>query len=137
MPLLREHDVLPGDLEEFYEVCAGMRLLRSSSYSMEIVGPAQLTRANPEIVGEECPEDISDSWYIVARGGGQEAISIDCHFDRCGRCYDSFWDRHAIRGECAIVATSFTELLERLISGKGGYWYWLDDHSSKYADAYD
>jgi hypothetical protein len=52
-----------------------------------------LVRSNPEILGTECPDDISDTWYIVARGGPEEAISIDCSRDRLGRCYDSFWDR--------------------------------------------
>lgn len=103
---------------------------------MRIVGPSEFVRANPEIVGAESPDDISDSWYILARGGSEEAISIDCSTERIGRCYDSFWDRHGVVDECRVVALCFTELLTRLFDRQGGYWYWLDEGAPAYGDAY-
>lgn len=136
LPVLRPGDVLPDDLREFYRLCGGIRLFVGAEYPLGIVEPGGFVRANPEIVGAECPDDITDSWYIVARGGSEEAISIDCHADRLGRCYDSFWDRHGVAGECAIVAMSFTELLRRLVSANGGYWYWLAGQGAGYGDAY-
>jgi hypothetical protein len=129
--------MLPEDLEEFYSVCGGVRLFDDMEYPIRIVGPAELTRTNPEIVGEECPEDITDSWYIVARGGTEEALSIDCSSERSGRCCDSFWDRHGVAGDCRVVALSFTELLARLVAAGGSYWYWLAPGGSGYGDAYD
>ncbi|MBX7083416.1 MAG: SMI1/KNR4 family protein [Nannocystaceae bacterium] len=135
-PALREGDRLPDDLAEFYRLAGGATLFEHSTYPIRIVGPEELIRANPEIVGSECPDDISDAWYIVARGGREEAISIDCNADRLGRCYDSFWDRHGVAGDCRIVALSFTELLQRLLDGGGSYWYWLGGGTPSYGDAY-
>ncbi|MCU0698197.1 MAG: SMI1/KNR4 family protein [Myxococcaceae bacterium] len=134
-PVLREGDRLPDDLAEFYRLAGGATLFEHSTYPIRVVGPEELVRANPEIVGSECPDDISDTWYIVARGGREEAITIDCHADRTGRCHDSFWDRHGVAGDCRIVALSFTELLQRLFDGGGGSWYWLGGGSPSYGDA--
>ena len=136
-PTLRAGDELPEDLREFYQKCGGVRLFTSARYPIDIVRPDEMTRANPEIVARECPDDISDAWYVAARGGSEEALSIDCHPERLGRCYDSFWDRHGVVGDCAVVATSFSDLLERLVDARGGYWYWLEDTFVGYGDAYD
>jgi hypothetical protein len=81
--------------------------------------------------------DISDNWYRVARQDIQENISIDLHPMRLGRCYDSFWDRHAVRGDSPIVAMTFPELLERLFNQRGEHWYWLEPGYKGYGDAYD
>jgi antitoxin YokJ len=136
-PRIRPHDVLPKDLEEFFAMCGGVRLFEASEYAIRIVGPAELTRANPEIVGQECPKDMTDSWYLVARAGSEEALSIDCSLERLGRCYDSFWDCHGVAGDCRIVALSFSELLARLVATRGDYWYWLAQGGSGHGDAYD
>jgi hypothetical protein len=136
VPVLVSPHRLPDDLHSFYRLCGGVRLFDDGEYPIRIVEPERFVKANPEIVGVECHDDISDGWYIVARGGAEEAISIDCHPDRHGRCYDSFWDSHAVAGECAIVALSFTELLRRLLSARGGYWYWLVEGGAGHGDAY-
>lgn len=136
-PTLRTSDRAPEDLAEFYRLCGGVRLFGNGVYPCRIVGPEEFVRSNPEIVGTDDTDDISDSWYIVARGGSEEAISIDCSAHRLGRCYDSFWDRHGVPGVCRIVALSFTELLRRLFESGGGYMYWLADGRLGYGDAYD
>ena len=135
-PVLREGDRLPDDLAEFYRLSGGVVFFELSMYPIRVVGAEELVRSNPEIVGTDCPDDISDSWYIVARGGREEAISIDCGVERVGRCYDSFWDCHGVAGDCRIVAQSFTELMQRLFDGRGRYWYWLTDEAPDYGDAY-
>lgn len=136
-PVLREGDRLPDDLAEFYRRAGGVSLFAHSTYPIRVVGPEALARSNPEIVGSECPDDISDFWYIVARAGREEAITIDCSSsERIGRCYDSFWDRHGVAGDCRVVALSFTELLQRLFGNGGAYWYWLADDAPDYGDAY-
>lgn len=136
-PILAKSYRPPDDLSEFYGICGGVNFFQHSPYPTRIVGPDELVRSNPEIVGAECPDDISDSWYIVARGGHEEAVSIDCCGERLGRCYDSFWDRHGVAGDCRIIALSFTELTRRLFDGGGGYWYWLVGDEPGYGDAYD
>ena len=52
--------------------------------------------------------------------------------------YDSFWDRHGVVGECAVVARSFTELLSNLFYNQGDdYPYWLEADFEYIGDAYD
>ncbi|HRK48163.1 MAG TPA: SMI1/KNR4 family protein [Nocardioides sp.] len=109
LPPVRAQDRLSQDLRDFYALCGGVRLFDGRLYPMRVVEPHSFARSNLEIVGDEFPDDITDSWYIVARGGSAQLISIDCHPDRIGRCYDSFWDRHGVAGSCPIVALSFTE----------------------------
>lgn len=127
---------LPDDVREFYELAGGAILFRGTKYPIEIVHPAEFVRANPVIAGGDFPEDISFDWFIIAKSGDQY-VTIDLHPERLGRCYDSFWDRHGVAGECAIVATSFTELLERLFEASGELWYWLREDYSPIGDAYD
>ncbi|MFM2479667.1 SMI1/KNR4 family protein [Celerinatantimonas sp. MCCC 1A17872] len=130
-------NLLPSDLVEFYKLCGGVKLFKNEEYCVEIVCPEELVLANPVIVGELCPEDISSQWYIIAKGGAEESITIDLAPERLGRCYDSFVDVHAVAGSCSIIALSFHELLERLIINKGKYWYWLRDDFQSLGDAYD
>lgn len=92
-PVLREGDRLPEDLAAFYQLAGGAAFFEHSDYTIRVVGPEEFRRANPELVGSDCPEDISDAWYIVARGGLEEVITIDCSADRLGRCYHSFYQR--------------------------------------------
>ena len=135
--LAREGCVIPDDLAEFYALCGGVTLFSHGPYPVRIVGPEEVVHANQAIVGQAPTDDLSDSWYLVARGGSEEAISIDCGRDRLGRCYDSFWDCHAVAGSCRVVALSFTELLRRLVESEGGSWYWLAEGAPAHGDAYD
>lgn len=135
-PALRDTERLPDDLRDFYARCGGVNLFTDAVFPIEIVGPARFVRANPEIVGEECPDDISDSWYVIGRDGNEPLITIDCSPARLGRCHDSFWDRHGVAGSCPIVALSFAELLSRLLDREGRDLYWLVDGDLGYGDAY-
>lgn len=137
MPSVSEGHVLPEDLREFYTLCGGATLFQDSAYRLKICQPAEIRLANPVIVGELCPEDITSSWYIIASDQRGGYLTIDMAPDRAGRCYDSFWDRHGIVGSCPIIATSFTDFLGRLIKSKGAYWYWLRDDFDNLGDAYD
>jgi hypothetical protein len=89
------------------------------------------------IIGELCEEDITSQWYIIASDGHRDYLTIDLSCQRLGKCYDSFWDRHGVVGECAVIATSFTDLLERLIANNGQHWYWLTEDFTSLGDAYD
>jgi antitoxin YokJ len=128
--------ILPQDLLEFYQKTGGVVFFEGKDYSIEIVPPSDLVRANPVIVNEDCIDDISYNWFIIGRSGNQY-ITIDLDAERLGRCYDSFWDCHGLAGDCAVVAQSFTELLEQLWKEKGEYLYWLTDSFPSLGDAYD
>lgn len=138
LPIIDEDKhVLPNDLREFYSLCGGLVLFENEKYPIYLVPPDKFVLANPIIVGEVCEEDISSNWYIICNDGTDEYLTIDLHEDRLGKCYDSFFDRHGLVGESQIIATSFTDLLERLVQNKGKYLYWLKSDFVSLGDAYD
>lgn len=142
MPQISGKHSLPEDLKEFYMECGGIKFFVDSDYAIEIVGPDKLVLSNPVILPEgweeDVPEDdISNDWYIVAEAGPEQRISIDLGKNRVGKCYDSFWDIHASPGDCPVLALSFSELLEKIFSCKGEYWFWLASDFSSLGDAYD
>ncbi len=128
---------LPKDVNDFFTICGGATLWKNSPYTVYIVDAEHFELANPLIVGDIYPEDISSTWYIVAKDTQANYLTIDCHPTRLGRCYDSFFDRHGVAGSCPIIALSFSSLLENLWNGKGSYWYWLDAQFGTLGDAYD
>lgn len=137
LPELRNNDKLPNDLKVFYEKCGGISFYANKEYGFTIVSPKELLLANPIIVGELCEEDISSKWYTICKDGDGNYITIDLSTERLGRCYDSFWDRHGVVGECTIVAKTFTELLLRLYNNQGESLFWLDNDFVYIGDAYD
>ena len=137
LPEVRSSDRLPSDIQEFFTLCSGMKLWISSQYSITIVAPSKFVLANPIVVGELVPEDISSFWYIVAADRQSNYLTVDCNLSRLGRCYDSFFDRHGIVGSCSVIARSFTEMLTQFWNSKGEYWFWLDENFASLGDAYD
>jgi antitoxin YokJ len=128
---------LPDDLRAFYGACGGVDLFTGSLYPISLLPPRQLVPANPVIIGEQYEDDISASWYLVARSDQNEHVTIDLDPNRLGRCYDSFPEVHGIAGSCPVVATSFTDLFARLLAAEGGRWYWVEDGFEDLGDAYD
>lgn len=112
-------------------------LFENNEYHCHVVPPKDFALSNSVIVGEHVDEDISSHWFIVGHDGNGDYISIDLHQKRLGKCYDSFWDRHGVVGECPVVARSFTELLHQLVQNNGERWYWLKEDFESLGDAYD
>lgn len=144
LPTIDSNHVLPDDLIEFYKLCGGVSFFSSSAYYMEILPPDRFVLANPVIfigVGESelraSISDISWSWYIVGEGANRQFMTIDLSSERLGRCYDSFWDSHAMPGYSPIIAKSFTELLNKLFANRGRHWYWLQPEFRSIGDAYE
>lgn len=136
-PSVESDHGVPDDVRVFYELCGGIMLYPQAEYPIEVVPPERCVLANPVIVGELCDYDITSTWYIIARDRNNEVLTIDFSFERLGRCYDSFSDRHGVRGSCPIIATSLTDLLRRMLDNRGGYPYWLSPTFSALGDAYD
>ena len=137
LPDVPQPHALPDDLRQFYSLCGGLSLLEGAEYPAFISRPKELVPANPVIIGEQVNDDMSASWYIIANDGSGEYLTIDLDPARLGRCYDSFSDRHGVAGSCPIIATSFTDLLERLVANQGRHWYWLEPDFRSLGDAYD
>jgi hypothetical protein len=129
--------LIPDDLHRFYTLCGGAVLFENSMYPLLISPPDQLISANEVIVGELSGDDPSDNWYVVAKSGEEQLVSIDMNPEKLGRCYDSFWDRHAVVGSCSVVALSFSEFLRRALEAGGAELYWLSSNFTPLGDAYD
>ncbi len=132
---------IPDDLKEFYSLCGGVILFEASDYCFKISTPAELIPANPSILPEgyeqDIPkDDISNDFYIIARNGPEQAISINLGDSQFGYCYDSFWDLHAT-SDSTIIAYSFTSLLNSLVKNKGSYLYWLNSNFVSLGYLYD
>lgn len=138
-PKLKEGHVLPDDLKEFYTMCGGINCYtEEGGFPIEILSPSNFTQANKLLLGEEYDDDISSSWYVIVDAEDGNYITIDCDPKRIGKCYESFEYRHAVVGNCPIIALSFTELLNNIITYKGDYFFWKDDLKFvSYGDAYE
>jgi hypothetical protein len=135
---------LPKDLEYFYNNYESLELFPEQSFGIRIVSQNDFIptsqRLYPEgdVIWEELEDDISNEWYLIAEAEEQsQYVSIDLGELHNGYCYDSFLDIHATPGESAIIAKSFTELLERLYNAEGKSWYWTEPEFQSYGDAYD
>ena len=143
IPTVRNGHVLPDDLRRFFYLCGGVDLYTEMPFSLSIVPPPKLVLANPVIIHawseEELrrdePMDISWSWYIIGEGANKQYITIDLSNERLGYCYDSYWELHA--GHSLIIATSFTDLLYRLLTNWGQHWYWLEPGFKPLGSPYD
>ena len=123
---------LPNDLAAFARTCGGIRTPAG------LVIGQWVRHAQRALLGEQYPDDRSFHWYVIAEddttGTAQRAV-IDLCPARLGRCYDAFWDRFAVPGSMAVVATSFTDLLTRVIQARGAV-YW-STQTLAIGDAYD
>ena len=124
--------LLPADLTELRRRCGGV-----TTPGGLVVGQ-RVRSAQRAILGEAHPDDRSFHWYVIAEedeGGTSERVVIDLHPDRLGRCYEAFWDRFGVVGSMPTVASSVTNLLERLLAANGEP-YWSDGPTAG-PDAYD
>lgn len=128
---------LPDDVRRFYALCGGAALFEGSKFPLIISSPEELVSSNEVIVGKKINDDPSDNWFLIAKSGEEQLVSIDLNPDKLGRCYDSFWDRHALVGSCSVIALSFTELLRRSVDTHGSSLYWLSEQFESLGDAYD
>lgn len=128
---------LPQDLQYYFENYAEISLFDDADCPIKVVGLAEFKRANPIIAGEDAADDVSHNWFIIAHDNHSQYITIDLSKDKLGYCYDSFWDRHGVAGEQAVVAKSLTELLQCLYLAKGQSLYWTEQGFQSLGDAYD
>lgn len=116
---------------------AGATLFADSAYRVNILPLEDVLPANRVILGEEFDDDRSSKWVTVAALPNGDYITMES-----GSGQDWSLLRQLTRGarlvsSCAVVATSFTGLLESLLAAGGGYWYWLEDDFKYLGDAYD
>lgn len=145
LPRTDEEHRLTDDIIRFYELCGGVTLFKDAPYSVRILAPDEVKQSTPIFWDEEIMEaaqetleyKISSGWYVIVDLHDSNYLSIDLNKKRRGRCYQTFWDSYAVIGETPIVASSFSDLLERLVENQGDYWYFLKDEFVPLGDAYD
>lgn len=145
LPQVEAGHVLPADVIEFYEHCGGLELNSDSAYSIEIVPPSDVVRANLQMLTglseKQVRESLGDrswNWYVIAVAiGSGDDIVIDLEESRHGRCYEGFHETYALQGQSPIIAWSFTDLLDRIIASPGEYFYWMEPTFDHLGDAYD
>ncbi len=71
--------ILPDDLRFYFENYNSITFWEKSNYSMKIVGIEGFKKANPIIIGEDVPDDISNNWFIIAEDNPQ-FITNYCKF---------------------------------------------------------
>ena len=109
----------------------------SISSLSELQPTNQILYPADDVIWEELADDISNDWFMIASSQElSQYISIDLNKKRFGFCYDSFIETHATPDESPIIAKSFTELLEKLVSNEKE-WFWLDSSFQSYGDAYE
>jgi antitoxin YokJ len=130
---------LPDDLRQFYEICGGLVMFSNAPFVWEIIGAHELVPTNVEVLGEQVDGDITSSWFVIARQQGDSSalISIDLGADRLGWCYDSDVEVHGLVGDSAVLAHSFSELMNELVDSRGQYIFWKAENFTSKGDAYD
>lgn len=86
------------------------------------------------IMGQPTSNLVQQSWFALAHVQDGNYIAIDCYPDRIGLCYDAFHETIDMLDYCKVIATSFTELLDRAAQAGDEAW-WLTDSFATYGYA--
>jgi hypothetical protein len=129
---------LPEDLIEFYSHCDGGDLLiqnpcnrwriheRSGLFGVEqfFWGSDMALIQKLVLEGQIFPQCLN--WYVVAHclADGDLVIVIDLNPEHFGRMYSSTSELHSWSAEDYVIANTFTEWLERLVTTPGDRPYW-------------
>ena len=129
---------LPPDLIAFYKRFSEARLFSDDGYDprCHILPPEQFVQVGEAIMGEPTTKAIEHSWYALADVRDGNYFGIDLLPQRLGRCYDCFHETYGDPGYCAVIALSFTKLLNHLAVA-GNEAFWLAEDFPGYGDAYE
>jgi hypothetical protein len=136
-PVLGDGIALPGDLAAFYLHGGGASLFPDADFGFDIVGPEGFVPATATVAGPLTEDDDRSRWWYVVARSDDHPVVIDLHPDRLGRSYDGFWDTYGLPGDMAVVARSFTELVDELLRAEGSRLHWLQPEWTPLGDAYD
>jgi len=163
LPVVRRQHLLPDDVRAFYGACGGFEwtlYFRGIQWdSFTVLQPNEMVVANPVLCGiseEELKgkynlgdDEVSWDWYTIAKDPDGDCYVIDLNPRRLGRCYDGNHETYPMRGQTAVLGSSFTDFLTRIVDRiestrsacerKGTGWCWKDGGfgSISLGDAYD
>jgi hypothetical protein len=129
LPALPGGLVLPADLREFYELAGGAILFseRVCPGRVRIVDPDEVQRIDLAITGDQLATGPFEWWFAIADVMDGNYIAIDLNPERAGLCYDAFHETFAMPGYVNVIASSFSDLLRRLLDHKEDSTYWLQE----------
>lgn len=119
---------LPEDLKAFYRAYGGVKFFPGSEWSFVICAADKLQRSDMYVLGEDIGDDVSANWYVIATCDDQTISICLSEGPEFGRCYDSYWDIYPTADPSTLIATSFTELLEMIVSNGGRSLFWIPGH---------
>lgn len=129
---------LPPDLRQFYELCGGCVIYgrRIRPAPARIVGPQELQRIDLTICGDTISPGPFQFWFAIADVADGNYIAIDLHPHHRGKCYDCFHETFTIPGYVNIIASSFADLLSRLLRHTEDSSFWLEDDFQALGEAF-
>ncbi len=129
MPALPEGVALPADVRAFYERAGGAVLFsgRVVAGPLRILGPSEVQRIDQVIIGEPFASGPFAWWFAIVEVPDRSYISIDLSPGHHGLCYDAFRETFARPGYMNVIASSFSDLLGRLLAHKKDSTYWLQE----------
>lgn len=138
LPSLPSGVDLPPDLRRFYELSGGCVIYskRIRPAPARIVGPQEFERIDLTILGETISPGPFQFWFAIADVADGNYISIDLHPDHCGKCYDCFHETFTIPGYVNVIASSFTDLLSRLVHHTEDSDFWLEEDFQPLGEAF-
>lgn len=121
-------NLVPDDLADFYKYYSSAVLYPKAKYSFTIHAP-ELERSDFVAMNEDLEDPDSANWYALVKCEDQ-IISIDLTpGPQFGYCYDSFWDSYPTADESTLIAKSFTELVEQIITSGRKNLFWIPGHT--------
>ena len=128
---------LPDDLKAFYRRYKIVKLFNGEyGATYRFVPVSEIHPTRMDIYGEDTDEWGPATWLTICDvlDGNYIAIDIDSREGQECNYLDCFHETFAEPGECKIVAKSFTELLERALSGENNNIYYLQKGFTGYGD---
>jgi hypothetical protein len=114
---------LPPDMVDFYRICGSAELFDKTIFLLPISG---LIRASEAIFGEDSEDYTPSSWWAFCDRLDGDYVGIDLAAFRNDRTPILDLD-HDDMSRCRIIARSFTEYLEALLTSDGRL-FWLDEN---------
>jgi hypothetical protein len=138
LPSLPDGMLLPPDLRQFYELAGGALLFskRVCSGPIRILRPDEMQRIDVVIAGERFASGPFSWWFAIAELLDGNYVSIDLNPDHLGLCYDAFHETFADPGYVDVIASSFSNLLTRLLAHEEDSTYWLQDGFAALGEAF-
>lgn len=80
------------------------------------------------VFGEDVGDELSASWYVIATSDDHTISICLSEGNEFGWCYDFYWDIYPAADSTTLIATSFTDLLEMIVSDGYRFLFWIAGH---------